>query len=304
MSKPFVKWAGGKTQLLSSLDNAIGKLREKSSQFIYVEPFVGGGSVLFHLLDTCANMKYAVINDANKELINCYRVIADNDKYTKLKVELGRIQTEYNNDKMKEEKYKLYRFQYNHWLLGECELTDIQGAAIFMFLNKCGFNGLYRVNLKGEFNVPWGKKEYLKIFDEDELDKCHVLLNEKVVIMNGDYAITDIASELGRIEKCDVIYYLDPPYKPISATASFTSYTKDDFGDKDQERLKDFCDSIVDRGGNFVLSNSKCGDYFDNLYKDYDIEIVNAKRNINSVGSKRGDVEEIIITSHGNRKNG
>ena len=297
MSKPFIKWAGGKTQLLDSLDSAIGKIREKSNQFIYVEPFVGGGSVLFHLLDTCVNLKFAVINDANTQLINCYRVIADDYKYVELKKELVRIQTDYNNDDMKEEKYKLYRFQYNHWLLGECHLTDVQGAAIFMFLNKCGFNGLYRVNLKGEFNVPWGKKEYLKIFDENELDKCHVLLSEKVVIMNGDYAITDVADELGRIEKCDVIYYLDPPYKPVSDTSSFTSYTKDDFKDEDQERLKKFCDGIVKRGGNFVLSNSKCGDYFDKLYEGYNIEIVNAKRNINSIGSKRGNVEEIIITS-------
>lgn len=297
MSKPFVKCAGGKTQLIDVIDCAIGKIREKSSQFIYVEPFVGGGSVLFHLLDTCANLKFAVINDANSQLINCYRVIADDYKYVELKNELVRIQTDYNNDDLKEEKYKLYRFQYNHWLLGELELTDIQGAAIFMFLNKCGFNGLYRVNLKGEFNVPWGKKEYLKIFDENELDKCHVYLSEKVVIMNGDYTITDVADELARIEKCDVIYYMDPPYKPIPDTSNFTSCTKNDFNDREQVRLKNFCDRIVKHGGNFVLSNSKCGDYFDKLYNEYNIEIVNAKRNINSVGSKRGNVEEVIITS-------
>lgn len=297
MAKSFVKWAGGKRQLITILDSVIGNIRDKSDSFIYVEPFVGGGSILFHLLSSCSNMKYAIINDANKELINCYRVISDNFKYSQLKDELIKIQTEYNDNNMKESVYKLYRTLYNNWLLGRYEFSDIQGAAIFMFLNKCGFNGLYRVNSKGEFNVPWGKKDYLKIFDESELDNCHVLLNEKVIIMNGDYTITDIAMEIGRVERCDVIYYLDPPYKPISDTSNFTSYTKDVFGNLEQEQLKLFCDNIVRNGGNFVLSNSKCGDYFDNLYKGYDIEIVNAKRNINSIGTKRGNVEEIIIKS-------
>ena len=295
MAKPFVKWAGGKSQVINIIDEKIGDLRQKSKEFIYVEPFVGGGSVLFHLLETCSNMKYAVINDANKQLMNAYKVIADDKKYIEFKDHLYNIQTEYNNDLMKKEKYILYRYQYNHWIKGELTLSDAWGAAAFIFLNKCGFNGLYRVNQKGEFNVPWGQKEQMYIFNEDELDKCHIALGSKVAFMTGDYRRTDVILDIAKMEKSDIIYYFDPPYKPVSQTASFTSYTKDAFNDQEQVNLKLFCDKIVENGGKFLLSNSKCGDYFDNLYSGYTIDTINAKRMINSVGSKRGNVEEVLI---------
>jgi len=297
MAKPFVKWAGGKAQLLDIIDDKIGDFREKSNGFIYVEPFVGGGSVLLHLLDTCSNLKYAIINDANEQLINVYKVVADNDLYPKFKDTLLDIQNQYNNDDMKKEKYILFRHQYNHWIKGETELSNVWGAAAFVFLNKCGFNGLYRVNQKGEFNVPWGQKETLRLFNEDELDKTHILLNEKVAILFGDYKRTDVMLQVSKVEKLDIIYYLDPPYKPISNTSNFTSYTKDDFDDKEQERLKAFCDEIDQAGGKFLLSNSKCDDYFDELYKGYNIDTVAAKRQINSVGSKRGAVKEVLISN-------
>jgi DNA adenine methylase len=295
MAKPFVKWAGGKSQLINIIDEKIGDLRQKSKEFIYVEPFVGGGSVLFHLLETCSNMKYAVINDANKQLMNAYKVIADDKKYIEFKDHLYNIQTEYNSDLMKKEKYILYRYQYNHWIKGELTLSDAWGAAAFIFLNKCGFNGLYRVNQKGEFNVPWGQKEHIYIFNEDELDKCHIALGSKVAFMTGDYRRTDVILDIAKMEKSDIIYYFDPPYKPVSQTSSFTSYTKDSFNDQEQVNLKLFCDNISNNGGKFLLSNSKCGDYFDNLYSGYTIDTINAKRMINSVGSKRGNVEEILI---------
>ena len=163
MAKPFVKWAGGKSQLINIIDEKIGDLRQKSKEFIYVEPFVGGGSVLFHLLETCSNMKYAVINDANKQLMNVYKVIADDKKYIEFKDHLYNIQTAYNNDLMKKEKYILYRYQYNHWIKGELTLSDAWGAAAFIFLNKCGFNGLYRVNQKGEFNYILLTKNFFNI---------------------------------------------------------------------------------------------------------------------------------------------
>lgn len=295
MAKPFVKWAGGKSQLINIIDEKIGDLRQNSDEFIYVEPFVGGGSVLFHLLDTCSNMKYAVINDANEQLMNVYKVMADDTKYLEFKDHLYQIQTAYNNDDMKKEKYILYRYQYNHWIKGELKLSDAWGAAAFIFLNKCGFNGLYRVNQKGEFNVPWGQKDHIYIFNEDELDKCHIALGSKVVFMTGDYRRTDVILDIARMEKSDIIYYFDPPYKPVSQTASFTSYTKDAFDDQEQVNLKLFCDKIVENGGKFLLSNSKCGDYFDVLYDGYKIDTIKAKRIINSVGSKRGNVEEVLI---------
>ena len=240
-------------------------------------------------------MKYAVINDANKQLMNAYKVIADDKKYIEFKDHLYNIQTAYNNDLMKKEKYILYRYQYNHWIKGELTLSDAWGAAAFIFLNKCGFNGLYRVNQKGEFNVPWGQKEQIYIFNEDELDKCHISLGSKVVFMTGDYRRTDVILDIAKMEKSDIIYYFDPPYKPVSQTASFTSYTKDAFNDQEQVNLKLFCDNIVENGGKFLLSNSKCGDYFDVLYDGYIIDTISAKRIINSVGSKRGNVEEVLI---------
>ena len=295
MAKPFVKWAGGKSQLINIIDERIGDLRQYSDEFIYVEPFVGGGSVLFHILDTCSNMKFAVINDANEQLMNTYKVIADDEKYIEFKDHIYNIQTQYNDDTMKKEKYILLRYQYNHWIKGEIYMPDSWGAAAFIFLNKCGFNGLYRVNQKGEFNVPWGQKDHIYIFNEDELDKCHMALREKVVFMTGDYRRTDTMLDVARMFHTDIIYYFDPPYKPISDTASFTSYTKNAFGDDEQVRLKLFCDNVANNGGKFLLSNSKCGTYFDDLYDGYHIETINAKRMINSVGSKRGNVEEILI---------
>jgi DNA adenine methylase len=297
MAKPFVKWAGGKSQLIQTIEYKIGELRQDSDGFIYVEPFAGGGSVLFHLLETCSNMKYAVINDMNEQLMNVYKVISDDDKYIEFKEHLYHIQNDYNDDPMKKEKYILYRYQYNHWIKKDIKMSDAWGAAAFIFLNKCGFNGLYRVNKKGEFNVPWGQKEHIYIFNEDELDKCHIALNKRVVLMTGDYSRTDVFLDVARMEKCDIIYYLDPPYKPVSDTASFTSYTSDNFNDQAQEDLKKFCDRIDQNGGKFLLSNSKCGNYFENLYEGYQIDVIGAKRMINSVGSKRGKVEEVLISN-------
>ena len=135
------------------------------------------------------------------------------------------------------------------------------------------------------------------MFNEDELDKTHILLNEKVAILSGDYKRTDIMLQVSKVEKLDIIYYLDPPYRPISNTSNFTSYTKDEFDDKEQERLKAFCDEIDQSGGKFLLSNSKCDDYFDELYEGYNIDTVAAKRQINSVGSKRGAVKEVLISN-------
>jgi len=296
MPKPFLKWAGGKTQLLPEIDRIIGDFRSSSNGFIYVEPFVGGGSVLFHLLGTCSNLKYAVINDANYALMNCYRVIADNDAYVELVDRLIDIQKRYNRADSVEQKnqYLAYRKTFN-------ELVQTQGvlnselAALFIFLNKCCFNGLYRVNQKGLFNVPWGQKDYVSLFDCDNLDECHMLLHDKVVFMCGDYSDTHVFSQFRRVGYNDIIVYLDPPYKPISETASFTSYTKNSFCDKDQVKLRDYCTTLDQMGVKFLMSNSKVGNFFEELYSWCRIETVNAKRNINSVGSKRGDVEEILV---------
>jgi DNA adenine methylase len=244
-------------------------------------------------------LKYAIINDANEQLINVYKVVADNDLYPEFKDTLLDIQNQYNNDDMKKEKYILFRHQYNHWIKGETDLSNVWGAAAFVFLNKCGFNGLYRINQKGEFNVSWGKCESVKLFNEDELDKAHILLNEKVAILSGDYKRTDVMLQVSKVEKLNIIYYLDPPYKVVNvAPASGSSlYVNDEFDDKEQERLKIFCDEIDHAGGKFLLSNSKYNDYFEELYDGYNIDTVAAKRRINSAASKRGAVKEVLISN-------
>lgn len=295
MAKPFLKWAGGKTQLLDDIDDIIGEIRVNMDSFIYVEPFVGGGSVLLHLLETCSNMKYAIINDLNSELINCYRVVADNDAYVTLKEELYNIQESYNCSSDKKLFYEDIRSKYNLWMRSRKDTSiDVMGAVYFMFLNKCGFNGLYRVSKKSGYNVHWGQKEYLNIVDFDNLDYVHMLLNEKVIFMEGDYKNTAIVKDLCRVEKQDVLFYLDPPCR----SASFTNSTAVAFTDKSQEELKEFCDGIDKCGGYFLLSNSSEGDYIENMYSGYDIKVVKAKRNINSDGSKRGDVEEVLVTNY------
>ena len=299
MAKPFLKWAGGKTQLLDKIDDIIADMRINSDSFIYVEPFLGGGSVLLHLLDKCSNMELAIVNDLNKELVNCYRVIASEKYYPLFKDAIRKLQDDYNKSLQKEQFYKTIRECYNLWMTTWDSVTpNVNGAVWFLFLNKCGFNGLYRVSKKSGFNVPWGQKDYLKMYDEDNLDHCHILLNEKVVFMTGDYRSTRSVLDIANIKNMDIIYYLDPPYKPVSKTASFTSYTTDGFTDLQQEQLKEFCDEISNNDGYFLMSNSVVDDYFDKLYDGYTIRIVKAKRNINSDGTKRGEVDEVLISNY------
>jgi len=298
MAKPFLKWAGGKTQLIPDIMSVIDSMRSDSNSFVYVEPFVGGGSVLFHMLDNCSNLKCAIINDLNKPLIDCYRVIADNDQYLLLKETLLELEKDYNVSwRDQEDKKRLYlqfRDEFNE-LIKNPGTNIIRQSALFIFLNKCGFNGMYRVNSKGEYNIPWGQKTYVNLFDEENLDRCHVLLNEKVIIMNDDYAKTEMAFDLARVEKSDVIFYIDPPYRPVSESSSFVNYTSGGFDDNEQIRLSCFCDYVNSCGGKFVQSNSKSGDFFEKLYSDYHVDIVKARRNINSIGSKRGEVDEVLI---------
>lgn len=291
MAKSFVKWAGGKSQLLPEINDVIDSMRESYDEFIYVEPFVGGGAVLFNILERCSNLKYAIINDMNTNLMKCYSVIADDKKYVELKKWLSNLQDDYNNAEDKKDFYMQARTIYN---VGSDALSDIEIAAIFIFLNKTCFNGIYRENSKGEFNVPWNKKEYVNLYDEEELDRIHMLL-EKVIILNGDYSSTNFAIELARVEKCGLIFYMDPPYRPLEGTNSFVSYTKSGFDDVQQERLKSYCDIINNKGYDFVLSNSKSGNYFESLYDGYEINTVQARRNINSDGEGRGKVDELLI---------
>ena len=233
-AKPFVKWVGGKTQLLEEVKKSLPNNLKHRSGITYVEPFVGGGAVLFWILQEYPNIERAIINDINAELICTYRIVKQS--VTLLIEELEKIQSEYlplNKDARKEY-YNAKRKIFNNR-----NLSELETAALFIFLNRTCFNGLYRVNSKGEFNVPHGKYANPRICDRENLLAVSKLL-QKVEILCGDFAQTE------KYASPNTIFYFDPPYKPITETSSFTSYSKDGFNDEEQIRLRDFCTRITE----------------------------------------------------------
>ena len=290
-AKPFIKWVGGKTQLLDEVKRSLPSDLEKRTGLTYVEPFVGGGAVLFWILQEYPNIERAVINDINAELICTYRVIKSNVEA--LIQELNRIQSEYIS--MGADDRKEY-FLSKRALFNSRNISDIETAALFIFLNRTCFNGLYRVNSKGEFNVPHGKYSNPKICDEDTLRADSTLL-QKVEILCGDF------SETGLFAGPDTVFYFDPPYKPLTATAAFTSYAKDGFDDNEQRRLGRFIENIAAEGSVFVASNSDPKNvdpeenFFDRLYHKFTIKRVSAARMINSNPNGRGCISEIMISN-------
>ena len=290
-ARPFIKWVGGKTQLLDEVRKSLPRDFASRRHVTYVEPFVGGGAVMFWILQKYPNIERAVINDINQELICTYRVIKENVE--ELIADLSCIQGEYIP--LDAEGRKAYfmekRARFNTKLA-----SPVETAALFIFLNRTCFNGLYRVNSKGEFNVPHGKYASPRICDADNLRACSAVL-QKVEILCGDFA------ETGRFAGPDTLFYLDPPYKPITETSSFTSYAKEGFNDAEQIRLRDFCDQISKDKALFVASNSDPKDvnptesFFDTIYKHFIIKRVSAARMINSDASGRGAVSELMISN-------
>lgn len=289
--KPFVKWVGGKTQLINSIEQTLPCNLAEINDLTYIEPFVGGGAVLFWLLNKYENITKAVINDINSDLIIAYKTIRDNPN--DLIKSLDTIQKEYIP--LAEEKRKEYflnkRSRYN-----TKSLDDIENASLFIFLNRTCFNGMYRVNSKGLFNVPFGRYSNPKICDKETILADSQIL-QKVEILSGDFEQTL------KYAKDNTFFYFDPPYKPLSSTSSFTSYSKEDFTDFDQIRLGDFCKKINEMGYDFILSNSDVkgndinNNFFDDLYDSFEIQRVLAKRMINSNASKRGKLTELMITN-------
>lgn len=290
-AKPFVKWVGGKTQLLDDIKKTLPCDLSQRNGLTYVEPFVGGGAVLFWILQEYPNITRAIINDINAELICTYKVIKHDVE--SLIVELTRLQTEYIPlDEVARRKYFLVqRERFN-----ERDNTNIETAALFIFLNRTCFNGLYRVNSKGKFNVPHGKYANPKICDEETLRADSTVL-QRVEILCGDFAQT------GEYAGDNVLYYFDPPYRPLTETAAFTSYAKDGFNDTEQMRLRDFCTKITKHKSLFVASNSDPqnvdneDNFFDRLYNMFSIKRVYATRMINSKGNGRGAISEIMISN-------
>lgn len=290
-ARPFIKWVGGKTQLLDEVRKSLPRDFASHQHVTYVEPFVGGGAVLFWILQAYPNIERAVINDINEELVCTYRVIKESVE--ELIAELAHIQEEYIPLSAKDRKafFMERRARFN-----TKQTTPIETAALFIFLNRTCFNGLYRVNSKGEFNVPHGKYANPRICDAANLRACSTVL-QKVEILCGDFA------ETGRFAGPDTLFYLDPPYKPITETSSFTSYAKEGFDDSEQLRLRDFCDQISKDKALFVASNSDPKevnpkeDFFDSIYNHFIIKRVSAARMINSDASGRGAISELMISN-------
>lgn len=292
-AKPFIKWVGGKTQLIEQLDAQLPADFDKWEDVTYVEPFIGGGAMLFYMLQRYYNIRHAVINDVNPDLITCYRTVRDMPEA--LITSLFDIQNTYNalqTEEARKEFFLTVRDRYN-----EKNLDPIENTTKFLFLNRTCFNGLYRVNKKGFFNVPFGKYKNPQICDPVTIRKDSELL-QRVEILTGDFESTFNHAQH------KTLFYFDPPYRPISDTSSFNDYSKDAFNDDEQIRLKEFCDQINDAGFHFMLSNSDCkgkneaDNFFDVLYGDYQIERVWASRCINSASNKRGKLTEILVHNY------
>lgn len=291
--KPFLKWAGGKTQLISSIESSLHPsiLKEK---FTYLEPFVGSGAIMFWMINNFPNLEKAVINDINADLINTYRTIAKSPN--ELISVLKDLQSDFHSLQDKEEEKKLYYYQ-NRELYNTRSTDNTTQAALFIFLNRTCFNGLYRVNSKNLFNVPMGSYKAPTICDEKNILSVSNAL-QKVEILNGDYTATlNHASS-------NSFFYFDPPYKPLSNTSSFNSYAKDDFNDDEQIRLRDFCTQLENLGHKWMLSNSDVkgkdvnDTFFDDIYSDFAISRVKASRRINANAEKRGELNELLITNY------
>lgn len=270
MISPILKWVGGKRQLLPEIMPLINK-----NCSTYVEPFVGGGAVFFEL-----QPKKAIINDFNSELINVYKVVRDNVE------ELISILERHNELNSEEYFYEVRgldrtdRFQ---------DITAVEKAARVIYLNKTCYNGLYRVNAAGHFNSPYGKYKNPNIVNATTLRAMSKYLNKyNIDIRQGDY------KEVLKGLRKGAFVYLDPPYMPISTSSSFTGYTENGFSYEQQVELKKECDKLKKKRIAFLQSNSDCSEIRE-LYKDYRIITVQARRSINSNAKKRGEINEVLI---------
>ncbi len=291
--KPFLKWAGGKGQLIREIEKyyPFGTTITK-----YAEPFVGGGAVLFDILNK-HKVNEIYISDTNAELINAYKIVRDNiEELIEL---LQTYQSEYIplETEDRKEYYMSKRESFNELKVNGNEKTNIEKAALMIFLNKTCFNGLYRVNKKGLFNVPMGSYKNPMICDEDNLRRVSYKL-QNVMIVCGDYRESrDFIDE-------NTFVYFDPPYRPITDTASFTAYTENLFNDEEQIELARFVDEMHKKGAKIVVSNSDPknsnteDDFFDNIYKAHKIKRVEATRMINCNSEARGRIRELLISNY------
>ena len=288
--KPFVKWVGGKGQLIDEIEKMF-PFYGKKTLTKYAEPMVGGGALFFNVLSKYT-FEELYVSDINSELINSYTAIKQNVEA--LIERLNEMQMTFLPLDDNGRKYYYYNIRDKFNTLNLSKHTSIEKAAYFIFLNKTCFNGLYRVNRKGQFNVPMGSYKYPTICDEENLRNIHIAL-QNVIIVCGDYTLSKTFIDN------NTFVYLDPPYRPISETSMFTSYNVEAFDDNEQIRLAKFIDELNTAGAKIVLSNSDPkninpeDNFFDDLYKHYKINRVEASRYINSKGDKRGKINELLI---------
>lgn len=281
-AKPFLKWVGGKSQLIQEITKYLPNKIET-----YYEPFIGAGAIFFHI-----NPENAVINDFNNDLITVYKVIKEKP------LDLIKLLESYKKKNSKEFYYSIRNLDRDKAFN---RLSDLKKAARFIYMNKVGYNGLYRVNSRGEFNVPYGTYKNPSILDVDNILAVSERLNkENIKIINGDFELA-----VKNAKKGDCVYF-DPPYDPINETSSFTAYQKEGFSRQEHIRLKRVADSLTNKGVKVIISNSNTK-FINELYSNkieeangkikYKINVVKARRNINSKGNKRGFIEELIIVS-------
>ena len=293
--RPFVKWAGGKGSLIPQLNNFYPYELKNGIIERYIEPFVGGGAVLIDILQKY-DVQEAYAFDINIDLINSYNIIKDNveDLITNLK----QMETEYLQLEQEERKNYFYnkRDEYNNYTLKENE-QNIQRAAQFIYLNRTCFNGLYRVNKAGKFNVPMGSHKNPTICDEENLRNLSKLI-QNVQFQYGDYKRSmEYVTE-------NTFVYFDPPYRPLNVTSGFTSYTKEDFNDENQKELAEFYRELNEQNAKLMLSNSnpkntnKEDNFFDNIYQGFNIDEIYASRMINANSKGRGKISEILVTNY------
>lgn len=281
--------------MLPTIDSFLPDTFRRERNITYIEPFVGGGAMLFYMLQTYPNIQRAIINDINPHLVNTYIAIRDTPFF--LIDALKEIESYYRSLGDYEEKKAYYLSIRDKFNFGG--MSSIEEASYMIFMNRTCFNGLYRENSKGKFNVPFGKYTNPTICDDALIVSDSELL-QKVEILCGDFSQT---------KECVsgyTFFYFDPPYRPLDATSSFNSYVKEVFNDDEQRRLKDFFAYLSKIGCKELLSNSDCkgrnetDNFFDELYKDFIIERVCAKRSINANANKRGVLTELLIRNYSN----
>ena len=271
---PVLKWVGGKRQLLNDIIPMIPK-----NCSTYVEPFIGGGAVLFEL-----QPKKAIINDFNSELINVYTVIRD---YSEELIK----ELQFHKDNNTSEHFYAVR-EYDRKPEFFSQMTPVQKAARVIYLNKTCYNGLYRVNSAGQFNSPYGKYKNPNIVNETVIRAMSKYFNENNIVIKNE----DFKEALKGLRRGSFVY-LDPPYMPISSSSSFTGYTENGFNEDKQRELKELCDKLDKKGIKFLQSNSDC-EFIRELYSGYRIKTIKAKRAINSKGNSRGEINEVLIYNY------